>query len=280
MTSPTPEDDELLQSFSISLTIYLKIKKTSVRGKMTSKEEKSMKTKELLFAPNPANYVKFLQVVLLKHGLQAYEVTTKKHFPLKQWLSDAIDIVNVMDYREMVKKILKDKPPMKLPQGLKLKGSGSSEGDSEVISDDCKKAYKNENDEGLTYVSPLGPMSLMPTMVCDWCLALEDGQATIAVPPNIESFNMANKVPILHPVCKATAQPASPAAADLNSLTLAILLQTLAQLDSGFLHSPTAPPTSVSPTSAPPVPQTPTWQQEHTMSLPPVSSPSQLECYL
>ncbi|KAI6044132.1 hypothetical protein EDC04DRAFT_2599718 [Pisolithus marmoratus] len=134
--------------------------------------------------------------------------------------------------------------------GSKSKGSGSSEDDSEDISDDSK-AYKNENDEGLTYVSPLGPMSLMPAMVHDWCLALEDGQATIAILLNIKSFNMANKVLILHPAGKATAQLASPATADLNSLTLAILLQTLAQLDSDSHLAARAHVITTSPLSKP-----------------------------
>jgi len=48
-----------------------------------SKEEKSTKMKELLFAPNNSNYIEFLQAILLKHGLEIHEVTEKKHFPLK-----------------------------------------------------------------------------------------------------------------------------------------------------------------------------------------------------
>jgi len=84
MSSPTLEDDDtLVQSFSVSLTVYSKIKKTSVKGKTTSKEEKSTKMKELLFAPTNSNYVEFLQAILLKHGLENYEATEKKHFPLK-----------------------------------------------------------------------------------------------------------------------------------------------------------------------------------------------------
>jgi len=35
-----------------------------------------------------------------------------------------------------------------------------------------QKAHKNENDEGLTYIGPLGPILLTPAMVRDWCLAL------------------------------------------------------------------------------------------------------------
>ena len=44
----------------------------SAKGKITSKEEKSTKTKELLFASNDSNYVEFLEAILLKHGLERY----------------------------------------------------------------------------------------------------------------------------------------------------------------------------------------------------------------
>ncbi|KIK28176.1 hypothetical protein PISMIDRAFT_7690 [Pisolithus microcarpus 441] len=149
--------------------------------------------KELLFVADNSNYLEFLQAILLKHGLESYEVTDKKHFPLKyvppkakgQRASDAIDVDNATDYREMVKKISEEKPAVvkifvdmrhieRLPRASK-----SSEDDSEFASDSTKgkcgrvkkvdldnrlarwrlklqKAYKNEQDEGLTYVGPLG----------------------------------------------------------------------------------------------------------------------------
>ncbi|KAI6011473.1 hypothetical protein EDC04DRAFT_2905451 [Pisolithus marmoratus] len=250
MLSPSPEGDDPPQSFSIFLTVYLKIRKTSARGKTTSKEEKSTKMKELLFTANNSNYLDFLQAILLKHGLESYEVMEKKHFPLKyvppkakgQWASDTIDVDNAADYREML-----------------------------------EKAYKNKQDEGLTYVGVLGSIPLMLAMVHDWCLALEDGQATIATLPNIESFNIANKAPILHLMHKAATQavqPTSSAAVDLNSLTLAILLWMLAQYDSS-LHPPTLP--------ASPTPQTPARNRVKdgdNRSSPPVPSPSKLVCYL
>lgn len=78
--SPPPGDD--LQSFSISLTVYSKVKKTT-RGKTTSKEEKSTKMKELLFALDDSNYLEFLRSILLKHGQKNYQVSDRKHFPLK-----------------------------------------------------------------------------------------------------------------------------------------------------------------------------------------------------
>jgi hypothetical protein len=88
MSSPAPEDAGIQQLFSISLTVYSNvIKKMAVKGKTTTKEEKSTKMKELLFAPDPLNYIKFLQAILLKHGLENYEVTEKRHFPLKYGLA-------------------------------------------------------------------------------------------------------------------------------------------------------------------------------------------------
>ena len=61
-----------------------------------------------------------------------------------------------------------------------------------------QQRYKNEHDEGLTYVGPLGALPLTPAMVFDWVCALEEGQATLLVPSNIQSFNPANKVLFLH----------------------------------------------------------------------------------
>ena len=68
------------------------------------------------------------------------------------------------------------------------------------------------------------------------------------------------------------APPASPASPDLNTLTSVILLQTLAQLDSGLLHA-----------TSPDTPQTPPPQAkvaETMTSSPPIPSPSQLVQYL
>ncbi|KIK74580.1 hypothetical protein PAXRUDRAFT_19731 [Paxillus rubicundulus Ve08.2h10] len=118
----------------------------------------------------------------------------------------AIDVTNLADYWEM-----------KLPQAQVSSASGD---DSEPSSDASKvkscfvkgnldshlaqwciklqQKYKNEHDEGLTYVGPLGALPLALVMVLDWAHALEEGQATLSMPPNIESFNPVNKVPILH----------------------------------------------------------------------------------
>ncbi|KIK17126.1 hypothetical protein PISMIDRAFT_112058, partial [Pisolithus microcarpus 441] len=120
MSSPLPEDDILLQSFSVSLTVYSKVKNVSLKGKKSSKEEKSTKMKELLFTLDNSNYTEFLQAILCKHGLDGYTVTEKRHFPIKyippkakgQWMSDVIDVDDIANYREMVKKIAEETPPV------------------------------------------------------------------------------------------------------------------------------------------------------------------------
>ncbi|KAL4063579.1 hypothetical protein V8B97DRAFT_2026359 [Scleroderma yunnanense] len=113
------------------------------------------------------------------------------------------------------------------------------------------KQYKNEHDEGLTYISPHGAIPLTPAIICDWYL--DNGQATIAIPPNIPLFDPA-----------VTHSPSS--SVDINSLTSVLLLQTLSQsgLLTGQLQSP----------------QTPTWDQEATTSSPPIPFPTSLTCYL
>ena len=63
-------------------------------------------------------------------------------------------------------------------------------------------------------------------------------------PPNIASFDVANKVAILHSACKGMALPATPptsAATDISMLTLPVLLCTLAHLDSSLLQQPGSP---------------------------------------
>ncbi|KIK91253.1 hypothetical protein PAXRUDRAFT_149910 [Paxillus rubicundulus Ve08.2h10] len=101
-------------------------------------------------------------------------------------------------------------------------------------------------------------------MVLDWCCALEEGQAMLKTPPNIESFNIANKAPVLHPAHKShIPTPISvplTLQVDVNSLTSVLLLQTLA--NSGLLSStPVQSTISCSQTDLPaPSPVTPTYQ--------------------
>jgi len=80
--SPTCEIEdgsEAEQVFSISLTVYSKVKKT-LQGETTSKEEKSTKIKELVFIIKPSNYIDFLQGMLQNLGQEDYEVTARKHY--------------------------------------------------------------------------------------------------------------------------------------------------------------------------------------------------------
>ena len=85
-SSPTRHSEEPEErSFSVTLTVYSTVKK-KVRGKLSTaatKEEKSLKRKELLFAVNHGNYLEFLQRILEKHGQGQYIVSERKRFPFK-----------------------------------------------------------------------------------------------------------------------------------------------------------------------------------------------------
>ncbi|KAG9309093.1 hypothetical protein JVU11DRAFT_10976 [Chiua virens] len=331
MLLPSPTQDlEDEQAFSISLTVYLKVKKV-LWGKSTSKEEKSVKTKELSFAIKPSNAgcVNFLMSMLQKHGQDDYMVTEKKHYPFQytllkvkgQQAAGAIDVDNLAEYQEMVMKIvdLESKPStvkifvdmrhiQKLPRAQASSGddlqhssddTGGKAHSTKTDLNTCvaqwhiklQQKYKNEHDEGLTYVGPLGALPLTLAMVLDWARALEVGQATLLIPPNIKSFNPMNKAPILSHARRASAQtaPSPSPAIDINSLTSVLLIQTLAQ--SGLLPSIAGAVTSnlgISaqagmPHALAPSPQIPTRQKNlsGTASSPPlVPSPSHLICYL
>ncbi|KAG6380500.1 hypothetical protein JVT61DRAFT_8658 [Boletus reticuloceps] len=307
------DDSEAEQVFSISLTVYTKVKKT-LRGKTTSKEEKLMKTKELVFAVKPSNYVDFLQSILQKHGQDDYEVKARKHYPFRYTLPnmkgqrtvDAIDVDNVADYQEMVIK--------KLPRAWASSNSGRNDSDSEGPSGGGDKAkshsaktehdnhlglwrlrlqkkHKNKHNDGMTYIGPFGALSLTQPMILDWAHAIEEGHATLDTPPNIDSFNTANKAPILH-ARRAQAQllppvPAPVPAIDVNSLTSVLLIQTLAQSGLLGLTANTVTPVNPSMSIHVPVPlstpQTPTWQRNHsdaTLSPQLVPSLSHLMRYL
>ena len=82
--SPTPSDSDTVYTFAVSLTVYSLIKKKTPRGKAaTSKEEKSVKVKELQFSIDNTNYLDFLQSILNKHGQDQYMLLVKKQFPFK-----------------------------------------------------------------------------------------------------------------------------------------------------------------------------------------------------
>ncbi|KIK74971.1 hypothetical protein PAXRUDRAFT_19386 [Paxillus rubicundulus Ve08.2h10] len=204
-------------------------------------------------------------------------------------------------------KIIKSKPStvkifidmqhiQKLPQ---VQASSASVDDSEPSSDASKvkshavkanldshlaqwhiklqQKYKNKHDEGLTYVRPLGALPLTLVMVLNWAHALEEGQATLSMPPNIKSFNPANNAPILHHARRSLAQSvalASPAI-DVNSLTSILLIRALAQSGLLSLAAGVVTPKPCTSTHTVPLvsPQAPTWKKDHNYA---ATSSSQL----
>ncbi|KAI6039442.1 hypothetical protein EDC04DRAFT_2895240 [Pisolithus marmoratus] len=219
-----------------------------------------------------------------------------------------MDVDNKADYKEMVGKLCHDKSRtikilVDMKQVERLPSSESrdetsdpSDGDDNLKSSSHSAAdldthlaqwwiklqqlHKNEQNKGFTYVGPMGPILLTPAMILDWCHALEDGEATLRSPPNLESFNMANKVTYLHPMRKvqALAQPPPPTMLplDVNALTSVLLLQMLTK--SGLL--PSSVPTTPSGQSILSLVTPPRANAEHSPSSPLVPLPTQLSCFL
>ncbi|KAI6044130.1 hypothetical protein EDC04DRAFT_2599716 [Pisolithus marmoratus] len=261
LPSPTHES-ERWHAFTVALTVYSRLKKT-MKGKASAlKEVKSIKMKELLFSLRDDNYLMFLQSVLEKHGQDQYKVLCHS-----QCINDAMDVDNEADYKEMVRKLHHNKSGtikilvnMKQVERLPLsesgdKTSGPSDGDDNPKSSSHSAAdldthlaqwqiklqqlHKNEQNKG--FIHDLGLVSCSGAFHS----LSEDGEAMLCSPPNLESFNMANKVTYLHPMCKvqALAQPPPPTMPplDINALTSVLLLQMLTK--SGLLPSsvPTTP---------------------------------------
>ena len=80
MSSPSPPQ-ERQHAFAVTLTVYSTPKQS--KGGKTTKQEKSLKTKELFFTLKESNYIKFLLGILEKHGKTQYEITNKQCFPFK-----------------------------------------------------------------------------------------------------------------------------------------------------------------------------------------------------
>ena len=127
------EPERQYYAFAMALTIYSKLKKSNLKGKTSTKhEEKSVKTKKLLFALEENNYLKFLEGILKKHEKKQYKVSSKQQFSFKfiaskikgydaffsfllshltkvifsQPAGDAMDVDNELDYKNMVQKII------------------------------------------------------------------------------------------------------------------------------------------------------------------------------
>ncbi|KAI6041786.1 hypothetical protein EDC04DRAFT_2892670 [Pisolithus marmoratus] len=316
-SSPSPtHESERWHAFTVALTVYSRLKKTMKGKASASKEVKSIKTKELLFSLRDNNYLMFLQSILEKHGQDQYKVLGHGRYPFKlvppkakgQCVNDTMDVDNEADYKEMVGKLRHNKSgtikilvDMKQVERLPSSESGvetsdPSDGDDNLKSSShgaadldarlarwqikLQQLHKNEQNEGFTYVGPMGPIPLTPAMILDWCHALEDGEAMLHSPPNLESFNMANKAMYLHPMCKvqALAQPPPPTTPplDVNALTSVLLLQMLTK--SGLLPSSVPATPSGQSILSPVTP--PQANAEHSLSLPLIPSPTQLSRFL
>ncbi|KAF9231874.1 hypothetical protein BU15DRAFT_67972 [Melanogaster broomeanus] len=268
------------------------------------------RTRKLSFTISQTNYIDFLHAALTKHNQGQFKITEAKRYAfkyvidIKRKVSDAMDVDNAGDYKEMVKKINDERPTIvkifidmkdveKLPRGTKPADedeTGSTDDEqlmaaSGSVSDldlrlarwrtMLEKKYWNDHGNGLTYVGPLGVLTLTPAMILDWCRALKAGKATLSTPPNIDSFNIAHKALALHPARKAmlSAPPPTPAI-DVNALTSVLLLQTLTK--SGLI------PTNSTENLLPPTPMTPTPLPSHNISKlsPIVHTPTQLSRFL
>ncbi|KAI6042086.1 hypothetical protein EDC04DRAFT_2892411 [Pisolithus marmoratus] len=222
MSPPSPCHSGKLEkqhAFTVTLTVYSSLKSKTKGKASVPKEVKSVKMKG----------------VLNKHGQDHHMVLEKKCYPFRyiprktkgQCVSDAMDANNEVDYQKMVGKVSSIHPSMtkifvdmKQVERLLLSECGDESSKSSGVGKNPKTSscgptdldthcaqqhiklqqlHKNKHDEGWTYIGPMGPVTLMPAMILDWCHALEEGQATLHIPPNIESFNVANKATYLHP---------------------------------------------------------------------------------
>ncbi|KAF8546132.1 hypothetical protein OG21DRAFT_1491548 [Imleria badia] len=121
-------------------------------------------------------------------------------------------------------------------------------------------------------------MPLTGPMILDWARGLEAGQATLHIPPNIDSFNPANKASIIH--AKRLQQPQQPPptpAANINSLASVLLIQAI--MKSGLFPSTVSPDVTTPASPSMPTPRTPT-RQRTTPRLDLIPSPSHLTRYL
>ncbi|KAF8545605.1 hypothetical protein OG21DRAFT_1492165 [Imleria badia] len=109
---PTMSNEPRDYAFTVALTVYSALKQSSSsKGKTTAakQQEKSVKTKELVFPLGEENYVDFLESILEKHGQTQYKVSHKQSFPfkftmpkIKNQRAEAMDVDNVSDYKEMI----------------------------------------------------------------------------------------------------------------------------------------------------------------------------------
>ncbi|KAF8545775.1 hypothetical protein OG21DRAFT_1532992 [Imleria badia] len=196
--SPASSDSETAYTFAVSLTVYSFIKKKTAKGKVAvSKEEKSVKVKGYNFQLTTRTIWTFCKAFssLDRHGQDQYMLSLKKQFSFKyippkmktQRTSDAMDIDNETDYKEMAKKIWQSSPSstkilidMKDVKKLPALGGNAEDDDNETTDGNVDKLqahYKNDHDAGYTYISPMGMIVLTLAMILDWCRALDEGLA-------------------------------------------------------------------------------------------------------
>lgn len=78
------QSTERQYAFAVALAVYSTFKQLSKARATTVKwQEKSIKTKELLFPLNKTNYIDFLESMLEKHGKAQYKVSSKQWYSFK-----------------------------------------------------------------------------------------------------------------------------------------------------------------------------------------------------
>ncbi|KAG6377874.1 hypothetical protein JVT61DRAFT_14660 [Boletus reticuloceps] len=118
-------------AFTVALTVYSALKQLSKGKSVAKRQEKTVKTKQLAFSLNEGNYIEFLESILEKHGQTQFKVSRKQFFSFKFTMpkmkkympkvfsvavkpsqffsqhtaSEAMDVDNESDYKEMVQKI-------------------------------------------------------------------------------------------------------------------------------------------------------------------------------
>ncbi|KAI6038005.1 hypothetical protein EDC04DRAFT_2604413 [Pisolithus marmoratus] len=191
---------EKQHAFTIALTVYSSLKK-NMKGKTSASKEH---TQENMGRTNTRS--------------QSISAIPSSLCLQNQCISDAMDVNNENNYKEMVKKLhcnhsstTKILIDMKQVKRLPLSESGDETSDASDeddhlihgINDPLHKTYhsihlqksssqgagdldthlaqwqiklqqlhKNEQDEGYTYIGPMGTLPLTPAMILDWCHTL------------------------------------------------------------------------------------------------------------
>ncbi|KAH9916502.1 hypothetical protein B0H21DRAFT_703012 [Amylocystis lapponica] len=255
---PTPEVIKTIV-FAVSMTYYLAVDKPKTRGH-APKPAKDIKTKEITFAPSEGNYLEFLRAILKKHGETKYTVTKKQKFSFKynhkgRVKNDHLDVDNESEYQDMVTKInttnldkivvLVDINDIK-KHCRRLTEDSLSPFEREIahLRGILEKKYKNDHG-GYAYVAPDGVgLELTPFRMREWAVAMHDGLASAAAPPNTEAFNPAKRSFSLLPARQqrlATAQPPQATAIPSGFEQMVNLITTVVSMAQGVPSVPLTP---------------------------------------